>query len=491
MQRGNRRRLPETNGLLASPFSPASQMPVMHPELKEILQRFGQMHLQDYFDQLSPAEAGSLMEQLANTNFGELAQLFESFGKPHQWTTLAARAEPPPAIRLDESPGQTPTRDDARQRGEAALAAGHIGLIIVAGGQGTRLGFEHPKGMLPVGPLSGRTLFQIHIDKLRAINERYRATVPLLVMTSPATDAETRTWLDQHDWFGYPDTHRTIFCQGTMPAVDASTGQILLNDRARLFKSPDGHGGMLDALQKSGCLAELGQRGIRQVFYCQVDNPLCQICDPATIGYHLLSGSEMTSQAIPKTDPLQKVGNLVSIDGKIQIIEYSDLPDEVACQTNADGSLKLWAGSIAVHVMDVAFLQRMSRVNALPFHLAHKKVPFIDVSGQLVQPKQPNAIKFEKFIFDLLPRANCSIVVEVDPAEAFSPVKNAASESTSTVLTAQQAMTDQARRAIRRLGQEIDEAIDVEISPALLADPVTLKQRVNELSPIREPVYLE
>ena len=277
-----------------------------------------------------------------------------------------------------------------------------------------------------------------------------------------------------------------------MPAVDVATGKILLSAKDQLFSSPDGHGGMLAALAGSGCLEEIASRGLQQIFYCQVDNPLCQICDAATIGYHILADSELTAQAVPKTDPLQKVGNIVSIDGKVQIIEYSDLPEDVAKRTSADGSLLFWAGNIAVHVFNVSFLERMAdHADALPFHLAYKKVPFIDAQGNRVQPDQPNAIKFEKFIFDLLPMAEHSIVVEVDPQKAFSPVKNAASESFSTPLTAQRAMVAQATTILNEAGVLVEPDVPVELDPLLALDRKRLEQIAANLGSIQKPTYIQ
>lgn len=210
-----------------------------------------------------------------------------------------------------------------------------------------------------------------------------------------------------------------------MPAVD-SAGKLLLAEKGSIFVSPDGHGGTLAALDRNHCLSDMQQRRIKHVFYGQVDNPLMQACDPALIGYHILRKSEMTTQAIQKTDPLQKVGNVVSVDGRVRIIEYSDLPDEFAKQTDSDGNLKLWAGNIAVHVFELAFLTRAnSGASSLPFHRALKKVPFVDLAGNTVEPSAPNAVKFEKFIFDLLPLAETAIVCEVDPAKGYSAVKNA------------------------------------------------------------------
>jgi UDP-N-acetylglucosamine/UDP-N-acetylgalactosamine diphosphorylase len=463
----------------------------MNSRLLTRLKQFDQQHLLRHLDKLDEDGRQSLTEQIAAIDFQQIAGLFAGFGKTAKWAEMARRARPPVALRLNDESANPVPREQAVTQGEQALSAGQIGMILVAGGQGSRLGFHHPKGLLPLGPVSGRTLFQIHIDRLQAINARYGCTVPLYVMTSPATHEETGDFLKRNRWFGYPPQAARIFCQGTMPAVDATTGHLLLAAKDRLFASPDGHGGMLAALQRSGSLRDMQARRLQQIFYCQIDNPLAQVCDPATLGYHILTESEMSSQAVPKTDPLQKVGNIVAIDGKVQIIEYSDLPDDVARQTEADGSLTLWAGNIAVHVFDVEFLDRMTEhADALPFHLAHKKVPFIDDDGHLVQPDQPNAIKFERFIFDLLPMARHSIVVEVEPAEAFSPVKNAATESTSTAFTAQQSMIAQARRRLQAIGVEVDEGVAVELDPQLMLDSRQLRDATAGVTRIQEPLYL-
>ena len=464
----------------------------MHSPHLDRLTRYHQQHLLQFYDRLDEVQRQSLDRQIAGVDLPQLAELFNKFGDTDAWAELAMKAESPPAIRLDEQAGNFVARSTALRRGEAALAAGQVGMILVAGGQGSRLGFDHPKGMFPLGPVSQRTLFQIHIDKLKAINAKFSVTVPLYVMTSPATHDETEAFLLDRDWFGYPASARRIFCQGTMSAVDARTGQILMSRQDRLFASPDGHGGMLAALHHSGGLEDMRRRQLQQIFYCQIDNPLSQICDAATIGYHLLAESEMSSQAVPKTDPLQKVGNIVSIDGQLQIIEYSDLPDEVARRRNPDGSLTLWAGNIAVHVFEVAFLERMSgQTDALPFHLAHKKVAFIDSSGNLVHPDQPNAIKFERFIFDLLPMAQRSIVVEVDPADAFAPVKNAANEKSNTAFTAQQAMIAQARRLLAEVGVQVPPDVAVELDPSLMLDQEKLKTAIRDGSRLSQATFLQ
>ena len=304
------------------------------------------------------------------------------------------------------------------------------------------MGFDKPKGMYKIGPVSGASLFQILLERLVAVGRRYGVSVPLYVMTSDATHTDTEDYFEQNKRFGLAAENVRLFCQGTMPAVDIATGQVLLADKGEVALSPDGHGGMLAALVRSGALADIERRGIKQLFYFQVDNPLAEVCDPAFLGYHILAKSEMSTLAVAKREPLERVGNVVQIDGRTRIIEYSDLPDEVAKRAQSrTASLLLWAGNTAIHVLDVAFLQRVQgKEETLPFHTARKKVAHIDQQGKPVEPAEPNAFKFERFIFDLLPAAQRAIVVEADAAQSFAPVKNAPGDKRDSPDTAQAMM---------------------------------------------------
>jgi UDP-N-acetylglucosamine/UDP-N-acetylgalactosamine diphosphorylase len=338
--------------------------------------------------------------------------------------------------------------------------------MIAAGGQGTRLGFPHPKGMYPIGPVSGATLFQIHFEKVVSLTQKYSVGIPLCIMTSPATHEETVEYLGKNNWFGIAEEDRFLFCQGTMPAVAMQDGKVLLADKGTLALSPDGHGGILAAMNKQSVLGQLQERGIKNLFYFQVDNPFVDICSPEFLGYHLASGSEMTSQVIRKREPSDRVGNVVELDGKLHVIEYSDIPESLANRRFPDGSLQVWAGSIAVHQFDLGFLRRVSPMaSALPFHIAKKKVSYIDEYGQTVVPHEPNAIKFERFIFDLMPSAKDAVVVEVDIPNNYGPLKNApggASDSPETVKTQ---LSEMYRRRLQQTGILVSPDAAVEISP--------------------------
>jgi len=460
-------------------------------QLLDWLGRFGQEHLLRFWDELDDRRRRSLAEQIGAIDLELIARLYRRKEKQTDVCALADRAGEPPAFRLGD-PNNRFTPDEARRRGEAALRAGEAGVILVAGGQGTRLGFDHPKGMFPLGPVSGKTIFQIHVEKILAAARRYGSSIPLCLMTSPATHAETVAFFQEHDRFGLAEGDFRVFCQGTMPAVDAATGELLLADRDQLALSPDGHGGMLAALAASGTLDELRRRGVRHAFYFQVDNPLVDVCGPEFIGYHLLASSELSSQVVAKKTPLDRVGNVVEVDGRLLVIEYSDLPDEIADRRKPDGSLAIWAGSIAVHVMDLGFLARMAdSADALPFHVAHKRVAYVDDSGALVEPEEPNAIKFERFIFDLLPSAERAIVVEVDAAEHFGPLKNAPGHKEDTAESVKAQLIALHSRWLRRAGVEVADGVAVEISPLLALDAEELAEKLSAVTKVTTPRYFE
>ena len=433
------------------------------------LQQFGQEHVLRWWDELNNEERQTLLKQLAALDLAELQRLYEQ--RDHTYSVPAAeRIEPVPVVAHD-----SPRNAEVRPLGEAALRAGAVAVLVVAGGQGSRLGFEHPKGMFPVGPVSKHSLFHMHAEKVLATQRRYGKPVPLLVMTSPATDAETRQFFEEQRYFGLPVEEVFFFQQGTMPALDLTTGKLLLEERGRLFLSPDGHGGTLTALADSGLLERLKQRGVRQVFYFQVDNPLVKIADPTFLGHHLAQRAEASSKIVAKREPLEKVGVFAQVDGRCTMIEYSDLPEALARQTDEQGKLRLWAGNPAIHLFDVPFLERVTRgAERIPFHVAKKKVPYLDDEGETVQPTTENALKFERFIFDVLPLAERWTLVETERRTEFAPLKNAAgADSPESV---RQALCNIAADWLALTGREVPRDAEgnateqLEISPLVALD---------------------
>ncbi len=455
--------------------------------LRARLRQHGQEHVLRWWPDLSDAERRGLLGQLEALDLGQLAQLFGHRDETFTLPPLEAIA-PVPVAQLDAADRQT------RARGEDALRRGEVATLVVAGGQGSRLGFEHPKGMFPISPVRDHTLFRIHAEKVLALGRRHGKTPPFLVMTSPATHDETVAFFEEHQCFGLPRDGVEFFCQGTMPALDMATGKLLLEERGKLFTSPNGHGGVLLALADTGLLGRLRDRGVRTIFYYQVDNPVLKMADPLFLGHHLAAGAEVSTKVVAKEGPKDKLGNLVLIHGRCGIIEYSDLPDELANARDEQGRLRFRVGNPAIHLFAVDFLERVSQgAGRIPFHVARKKVPYLDAAGHLVQPQQENALKFEMFIFDVLPRAERWAVVETTRREDFEPLKNATGPDSPE--TVRQAMSNLAADWLERAGVRVprtprgDAAVPLEISPLFALDAEELAAKVPRGSAVAGPTY--
>lgn len=442
----------------------------------------GQGQVLRFFDSLDERGRGRLAEHLSQFDPQELAALARQYvlEKPH--VTIPREIHPVAAFPRQPREDQQPLYARARRRGEELLSGGKVAAFLVAGGQGTRLGYDGPKGEFPISPVRNKPLFALFAEQIRAYSRDFGRVVPWYIMTSEANDAPTRAFFQAHDFFGLQARDVVFFRQGMMPAF-AMDGKVLLGEKDSLALSPDGHGGSLRALQRSGALDDMRRRGIEHLSYFQVDNPLVHVIDPLFLGLHDLTGSEMSSKTIPKAGPLEKVGNFVAADGVVQVIEYSDLPESLATAKNPDGSLRFNAGSIAIHALRVSFVERLNeggRLN-LPWHRAEKKVPYVDDNGREVKPDKPNAIKLEQFVFDAIPLAKNAIVYTTDRGEEFSPVKNA--EGVDSPATARRDQIRRAARWLRDAGTEVPARADgepdavLEISPLYATSDEQLKRR--------------
>ena len=452
--------------------------------LERLLAQHGQQHALDGWHELDAASRRACVHALERLDLEELRTLYE---RRHEKTTL------PPAESIAPLPRPAEGHDaELRRRGIEAFERGEIAFLIVAGGQGTRLGFDHPKGMFEVGPVSKRTLFQIHAEKVLALSRRFGHEIPLLVMTSPATHDETVAFFESKNWFGLPKSSVVFFQQGTMPAVDLETGKLLVEEPGRLFLGPNGHGGTLTGLADHGLLDDLGRRGIRTIYYFQVDNPLVHLADYVFVGRHLAERAEVSSKVVAKQFPTEKLGNLALIDGRCGIIEYSDLPEELARATDDQGRPKLWAGNPAIHLFDLDFLKRVvGGADRIPWHIAKKKVPHLGDP----EPTKENALKFERFIFDVLPLADRWTVTATTRPEEFEPLKNA--EGPESPATVRQAIIEQAGRWLEGAGVKVlrnadgKVAVPVEISPLLALDAADLEGKIPAGTRFDQPTYLQ
>jgi UDP-N-acetylglucosamine/UDP-N-acetylgalactosamine diphosphorylase len=376
------------------------------------------------------------------------------------------------------------------------ISRGKVAALTVAGGQGTRLGFDGPKGNFPISPVRHKTLFRIFAETIRAVAQRYGATCPWYVMTSPMNHTQTVGIFRADNYYGLDAKDIFIFQQGTLPNF-AFDGRILLEDKARIARSPDGHGGCIRALARSGALADMKRRGVEFISYWQVDNPLVKLFDPLFIGLHALAGAEMSSKAVIKNEPKEKVGNFCLIDGKVTVIEYSDLPDELAERRRPDGSLVFELGSIAIHIISTGFVEKLNTEgHSLPLHRAVKKIAHVDLQGHRVEPKQPNGIKLESFIFDALPVARESIILQISRTEQFAPVKNAAGED--SVEVTRRMMVERAAAWLESAGVTVprqpDGSVDclLEIAPSFALDQADVPAKRDQIPPLKpgDKLYL-
>lgn len=390
------------------------------------LESIGQGQVFRFYDSLPPEGRARLDAQVAALDVKGLPEIVEGYVKNKPQIALPKDIKPVKAYPAKPGADQADLYAKAKARGEELLKQGKVGAFLVAGGQGTRLGYDGPKGEFPVTAIKNKPLFQVFAEQLLGHSKRAGRSIPWYIMTSEANDARTREFFEKHGHFGYPKADVFFFKQGMMPAF-ANDGTLLLETKDSLALAADGHGGSFRALDRSGAVADMKKRGVEHLSYFQVDNAIVHVIDPLFLGLHDLTGSEMSSKTVGKANALEKVGNFCIGDGALQVIEYSDLPEELAKKTNADGSLMFNAGSIAIHALRVSFIERLTSGGSLqlPWHRADKKIPHVDESGTLVKPDKVNGVKLEQFVFDAIPLAKNAIVFTTDRAEEFSPVKNA------------------------------------------------------------------
>lgn len=473
----------------------------MHP-LIEKYRRAGQGQVFAFFDRLNPQEREKLLAEAAEIDLQEIDQLNRTLIAKGGASALdLSGLAPAPYEKLPENGGDREAWQRAKAEGEKALRAGRVAAFTVAGGQGTRLGFDGPKGTFPVTPVRGKTLFQVFAEKLRAAGRRYGHPLHWFIMTSHQNHEATESFFKSHGYFGLDSQRVHFFRQGRMPAVSFE-GKILLESPGAIALSPDGHGGSLRALDRSGSLDLMEREGIDILSYFQVDNPLVRCIDPAFIGWHLRSRSDMTSKMIAKAYPGEKVGHFCLLRGKTVVIEYSDLPPALQNEIDpATGELRYLAGSIAIHILNRDFVRRMARGGAeaaMPFHRADKKIATIDATGNPVRPEKANGIKFELFVFDALPFANHPLVIETRRADDFSPVKNA--DGVDSPRTSRDAQMRQFVRWLRASGASVHTdqtglpAQPLEVSPLFGYDEDSFAEAWarREVKPvIRDGFYLE
>ena len=465
-----------------------------YENVEKSLQERGQSHLLAFWEQLDADRRLDLLAQIQRLDLTKIDQWMADLVKKPAFTPNCANFTPATSYSPDPAgPEQQGKYAKAIELGRELISTGKVAAFVVAGGQGIRLGFDGPKGNFPISPVRNRTLFQIFADSIAAVSRKYRTVCPWYVMTSRLNYARTVEIFRSNDYYGLDEKNVFFFQQGTLPNLDPD-GRILLADKNTIACSPDGHGGSLKALHQSGAIEDMKNRGVEFLSYFQVDNALINIFDPLFIGLHVLDNAEMSSKAVIKTRPKEKVGNFCLIDGKVNVIEYSDLPDELAERRNSDQSLVFQFGSIAIHIINRTFVERLNAGDfALPLHRAVKKIHHIDDQGNSVES---DGIKLESFVFDALPLASNSVILQTRRSEEFAPTKNRT--GVDSVETTRQMITNRAADWLEWAGVTIprksDGSVDclLEIAPSFALEKEDIREKLSRIPEIKpgDSIYL-
>lgn len=399
-------------------------MAMNYTEAKTYLKIHGQEHLLRFYDDLTAQQQSHLLDQIAELNLDR-----PQFQNRNNVTQKRGTFQPLGALTLEQM--QTKAAH-YRQLGLDAIRQGKVGAVMLAGGQGSRLGFEHPKGMYNMGITRPLYIFQCQINNLMEVVKEAGAYVPLLIMTSQGNDAETRAFLAEQNYFGYDPNFIHFFRQETEPAVDED-GKIFMNAPDQIVLSPNGNGGWFTSLQRAGLLKKIQAMGIEWLNVFAVDNVLQRIADPVFIGATLESGCVSGGKVVSKADPDERVGVLCLEDGKPSIVEYYEMTEEMRTLRDAEGNLKYRFGVILNYLFRTDSLME-TLGSDFPLHVAHKKIPHIDTNGNPVIPEEPNGYKFETLVLDMVHMQESCLAFEVDRQKEFAPVKNA--EGVDSVVTA-------------------------------------------------------
>ncbi len=443
------------------------------------LEEEGQQHVLRWLGELTDADRASFLKQLAGLNFDRLRELADLLNRPAEALSFAD-VEPAPVERLPVTDAERARETGVAEVGRKALADDRVAALTVAGGQGTRLKFDGPKGIYPITPVLKKSLFQFHAEKILAARRRYGCRMPWLIMTGPSNHTQTAEFFARQDSFGLGADSIHLFPQQTNPILDAR-GRLLLEEKGQLLVGPDGHGGLFEALARSGLLSLLEEAGLDLISCFQVDNPLVTVADERFLGHHIQKEAEFSCKVIPKRGPAEGLGVAVLRSGHPAIVEYVDLPRETASERTAGGELRYLYGSIAVHVINTAFARQVAEgTPPLPWHLARKQYDVINEAGEKAPCGPDGCFKFEGFVFDCLSQASGCAFVEVDRRSEFAPVKNAEGEDSPA--SARAMMRSTWIGWLREVGTDVtvfeDPATQIEIGPVFAASAEELRARL-------------
>lgn len=389
----------------------------MKEEAISKLKKYNQEHILKY--DLNNKQQEELEKQIENIDFEQLKSLYES-------TKEEKCIEEKKIEHIPYTDKTKLTKEEQLslfEIGEQVIKQGHYAVITMAGGQGTRLGHNGPKGTYALDTINGKKyIFEIIIDRLKKAEKQYNVTIPWYVMTSKENHQDTILFLEKNNYFGYNKDKIKFFKQGELPLIDIQ-GKIILDKNAKIKEAADGNGGIYEALSKSGMLQELKQNQIEWIFISGIDNILSNFVDPILLGLTIKENNVIASKSVAKANPQEKVGVFCKMNGKPKIIEYIDLPEEMAEELDENGELMYGEVNIGTYLYNRSVLENLANAK-LPYHAAFKKSGYLNANGKFIEPDEPNVFKFETFIFDAFTRYDDMTIMRVKREDEFAPVKN-------------------------------------------------------------------
>lgn len=386
-----------------------------YEQIKDILIKHDQLHLLKYYDKLTEEQQANLLAQISSVNW----HLLELLQNRQDTETVKGKLEPLGALEVSEIEKR---KEEFTQIGIEALKAQKVGAVLLAGGQGTRLGFDKPKGMFNLGITKELYIFECLINNLMDVVNQIDTWVPLYIMTSDKNHEDTVHFFEEKQYFGYNKDFIRFFKQDMAPSVDFN-GKLLMEDKDRLSLSPNGNGGWFHSLQNAGLISHMKELGVEWLTVFAVDNVLQRINDPAYVGAVIASGCDCGGKVVRKADPYERVGVLCLEDGKPSIVEYYEMTDDMIHLRDENGNLLYNFGVILNYMFRLDKLEEIVK-KELPVHIVEKKVPYMDETGTFIKPDKPNGYKFEELVLDMIHLMDSCLPYEVVRNREFAPIKN-------------------------------------------------------------------
>lgn len=385
----------------------------------EKLKKYNQKEIINLLNILSDQEKEKLYEQIINLDFEQIDNLYNELSKKEKVGT--DNIEPIIALNKDKLTAEELEKYDLL--GQNVIKNNGYALVTMSGGQGTRLGFDKPKGefLVNINP-EPKFLFQILAEKLEEANEKYNVTIPWYIMTSKENDKEIKSFFAEHENFGYPKEYLKFFNQEDLPLITENK-KLILGKNKLIKEAANGNGGIFNAMYKNGILDDMNQKGVEWIFIGSIDNILLKIADTSLIGLAVDRKVQIATKSLMKNSPDEKVGAICKSNGKIKVIEYSEMSDEMKNMINEDGELAYGESHIMCNLFSLNALKLLAD-KQLPYHIAHKKAEYLDENGISVKPTAPNVYKFETFIFDSWEYFNDIAILRGKREEDFAPIKN-------------------------------------------------------------------